>query len=318
MTAGPDHALGDNRIPLPVVWRVLEAEPADCATARRPVRICHLLHVRERGERGLAVIAGAQRGLVHRSQLRQVGIGRGSVAHRQSSGSLHRVLPSVFALGHPVLQPLGAETAALLHCGDDCVLSHATAAGLWGLIPGPTDEVTVTLIGRHVRDVPGLRVHRVSELDIRDVRFRHGLPVTAPARTLIDVFGLVSDGVARMALNEARVLGLVADRQLLEAMDRCPRRPGTRRMRRLLAAERGPVLTRSQLEQRLREVVERAELPLPQFNVWLHGIWSTRCGQRRAWWWRWTGTARMGIGRRSRPTAGVTSISPPRDTWSCA
>jgi hypothetical protein len=45
----------------------------------------------------------------------------------------------VFAVGHPLLAPLGRETAALLACSTPAVLSHLTAARLWDL-PAPESE----------------------------------------------------------------------------------------------------------------------------------------------------------------------------------
>ena len=81
----------------------------------------------------------------------------------------------------------------------------------------------------------------------------------------------MNKGTAVLALNEARVLQLVNDEQLQEAIARYPRRPGVGRLRALLTAERGPAVTRSEAERLLRRLVERAELPWPRFNVWLHG-----------------------------------------------
>ena len=83
--------------------------------------------------------------------------------------------------------------------------------------------------------------------------------------------GEASGGAIEAALNEARVLNLVTDDQLEEAMARCPLRAGVSRLRALLAAEHGPALTRSEAERRLSRIVEQSELPWPQFNVWLHG-----------------------------------------------
>ena len=229
------------------------------------------MHVNEPGDRGLALLGAAQRGVVQRSQLAEVGIGRGSIAHRVKSGSLHRVLPAVFAVGHPALEPWAFETAALLYCGDDSVLSHGTAAALWGLVPATPPQVSVTVAGRNAGRPLGVHIHRVAAIDARDVCMRHGLPVTSPARTMIDFAGGQPGGAVEAALNEARVRQLVTDEALHRAMERCPLRTGVGRLRALLAAERGPSLTRSEAERRLRSIVERAELPWPQFNVWLFG-----------------------------------------------
>ncbi len=211
-------------------------------------------------------MAGAQRTLAHVRQLRALGIGRGAIDHRVSVGSLHRVLPSVLSLVAPVLEPLAAETAALLYAGDDCVLSHETAAALWGLAPEPP-FVALTVVGRTVQRQPSIHIYRVKDLDARDVRMRHGFPVTAPARSIIDFAAAhPAEAVARV-LNEARVLKLVTDAELTAALGRCRGRTGTRCVRALLAAEHGPAITRSEAERRLRSLLRAADLPDPQFNV---------------------------------------------------
>jgi hypothetical protein len=233
-----EHAFPDKTKLRPQVWRVIEAEPAPGGKSDRPIRVCRILQVKGAGNAGLATVAAAQRGVVHREQLVALGIGRGSIAHRVGSGSLHRILPSVFAVGHPALAALAPEVAALLYAGDDCVLSHATAAAIWGFGPPPrADQIHVTLAGRNVPERPGLRIHRVPELDSRDVRLRDGLPVTAPARTLIDLAGQVGDDLFADALAQARVLRLVSDRELNAAIARCPSRAGTARVRRVLRDE---------------------------------------------------------------------------------
>jgi very-short-patch-repair endonuclease len=270
MSASSDHADRGKSWVRRDVWRVLQVQPADPDKTSQPVRICRVLQVQEAGERGLAAVAAAQRGVVARSQLLALGIGRGAVAHRVAGGSLHRVFPSVFAVGHPALAPWALETAALLYCGKDGVLSHGSAAALWGLTP-PAPAVSITAVGRHPRPQRDLHVHRVPELDGRDVRIHEGLPVTAPARTLVDLAAATSAGQLERALNQARVQRLVTDAQLHEAMNRCPLRKGLGSLRAVLVAEQGPAMTRSEAERRLRRLVEQAGLPWPQFNVWLHG-----------------------------------------------
>ena len=215
-------------------------------------------------------LAEAQHGFVHRSQILALGISPGSIRHRRDRGRLHEVFPAVFAVGHTAPTPLGPPTAALRYANDDAALSHAMAASLWGMITSSPPEVTLTVM-RRLRSRPGLRVHQVPALDPRDVRLCHGLPVTAPARTLIDLAADASTPTLAQALNEARVLGLVTDAELHEALKRAPGRTGTQRLRAVLADEQGPVLTRSEGERKLRRLIARAELPMPVFNIWLHG-----------------------------------------------
>jgi very-short-patch-repair endonuclease len=176
----------------------------------------------------------------------------------------------VLAVGHGALEPLAAETAALLYAGDDTVLSHGTAAALWGLTAAPP-LVAITVIRRHIRPHEQLRVHRVQTLDARDVRIHQGFPVTAPARTIIDLTGSSGADAGHRALNEARVRKLVSDQELEAAIARCPGRKGTALVRRLLTTEHGRGFTRHEAERRLRALVADAQLPPPELNRRLLG-----------------------------------------------
>jgi very-short-patch-repair endonuclease len=93
--------------------------------------------------------------------------------------------------------------------------------------------------------------------------------VTSPARTLIDC--APGPRIDRL-LNEARALGLVTDKALHEAMDRCRGRTGTGRLRKLLEAEVGYGYTASEAERRLRRLVEEAEIEKPVFNLYIEGL----------------------------------------------
>jgi hypothetical protein len=259
-----DHAVrGKPNLTRPI-WRIFNAQPASGGKSIRPVRVCHILQVQERGDRGLGIVSGVQGGVVHRSQLGPLGISRGSLAHRVKAGKLHPVFPSVWAVGHPALVSEALEIAALLYAGPDAVLSHRSAAALWRVGPRP-GCVEVTVAGRNVRPCPGLGIHRVAALDARDVRLRAGLPVTAPARTMIDVAGCLEDDdlAIERALAELRVLGLATDSELRGAIDRGPTRKGAGRVRWMLDSEAEPGLTRSEAERLMFALCARAQLPRP-------------------------------------------------------
>jgi len=206
---------------------------------------------------------------VHRSELLQAGLSREAVRHRVRAGRLFVQLPGVYSVGQPALQPLGAEAAALLYVGDDCVLSHRTALAVRGLAAGSAESglVEVTVIGRHVRERPGLRIHRTGRLDVRDVQLHQGLPVTAPARALIDFASCSTDAELERALAEFRVQGLISDGGLEAAMERCPGRAGVGALKALLADEVGAAITRSGGERRLLRLIRDSNLPRPESNV---------------------------------------------------
>jgi very-short-patch-repair endonuclease len=201
------------------------------------------------------------------SQLRALGISRGSYEHKVAAGSLHRVLPSVLSLVYPLREPWAAETAALLYAGDDAVLSHETAAAVWGLAASPS-FVALTLINRKVESQPQLRQHRVASLDIRDVNLHHGFPVTAPARTVIDC---AARGDIEDMLNEARAQKVVTDDVLRAAIARCPTRAGTRAVRRLMEAEEDTGYDASRAERLLRRLIDAADLERAVHNVRVEG-----------------------------------------------
>jgi len=225
------------------------------------------------GDREVARVASAQKGVVSRRQLLDAGITRSAIQHRLNHGRLHPYPrgAGVYLVGRSSPEPLGAEMAAVLRFGGHAVLSHRTAAAIWGFGERP-DGVTVTTVTRSLRSRPGMQVFRVGGLDRRDVRQSHRLPITAPARTLLDVAGCVPVTVLERMLAEARVRGLVRDAQLWAAIERAPHRTGVAALRSLLESERGPALTRSEAERKLLSMIESAGLPRPLVNSRIRGI----------------------------------------------
>ena len=208
-------------------------------------------------------------------QLTGLGFGRGAVAHRVATGRLHRRFPAVYAVGHEAIPLRGQLIAALLQGGEDCVLSHDAAALLWDLVSSALTGRTlaVTVAGRRVRAPAGLGIHRVPILDGRDVRIRYGLPVTAPARTLLDLAGGDrDDGTCAEALAVARRRRLVSGLEIDDLLDGHPRRRGRARLRRLHAAEQGAAFTRSEADRRVRRLLAQADLPAPDVNAIVAGL----------------------------------------------
>ena len=108
------------------------------------------------------------------------------------------------------------------------------------------------------------------DYDFRQVvRRLNGIPLTLPARTLLDLAATETQRDLERALSEARVLKLVSDKQLLHAIERTPSRKGTKALRVLL--DHGPAITRSEAERRLLKLIRDANLPQPLTNVRLHG-----------------------------------------------
>lgn len=204
-------------------------------------------------------LASAQAGVVSGEQLRIVGLSRGAIAHRVKTRRLHRLHLGVFAVGRPEVGPLGREVAALLACGPGTVLSHASAAALWGLCDPPE---TVEVVSRRGRTRDGITAHR-GELDRDDTRTKHHLRVTSPARTLLSLADVVDLTELERMVGEAASKKLTTERELHEAIASGGR--GAAKLRAIL--DRGPAFTRSEAERRLLTLIRAARLPKPKVNA---------------------------------------------------
>jgi predicted small metal-binding protein len=136
------------------------------------------------GETHLLALAARQHGMVTTAQLSDAGIGRRSVARRVAKGWLVPRYRGVYQVG-PVQAPRGPQMAAVLAAGPGSLLSHDSAAHLWGVRPEP-DEVHVTT-SHDRRPRPGLRTHRTTRTDSLNAAVLDGLPLTGVHRTLQDL-----------------------------------------------------------------------------------------------------------------------------------
>src|SRR4051794_19674881 len=90
-------------------------------------------------------LARLQHGVVSRAQLLERGLLAGAIKHRVRRGRLHPVARGVYAVGRPELTREGRWMAALLTCGPEAVLSHGSAAALWGIGAEWRLEVSIPL-----------------------------------------------------------------------------------------------------------------------------------------------------------------------------
>lgn len=198
----------------------------------------------------IARIAAVQHGAISIAQLRLAGLTKTAVQKRCRAGRLHSLHRGVYAVGHiapsherrwmaAVLALVGGATGTV-----GAVLSHRSAAELWGLLPagdGPVDVSLPSRSGRGRRS--GIRIHRPMSLEPVEITRRCGIPVTSPARTLADLRRTVPDGVLRRAIRQADFLGLPTGSDV--------KSDGTR----------------SELERRFLWLCRRHRLPTPAVNM---------------------------------------------------
>jgi hypothetical protein len=197
---------------------------------------------------------------VTRAQLLEIGVAPRTITQWVQSGRLITVHAGVYAVGHPEISSRARAAAAVLACGPDAVLSHDSAAALWGLRRWPP-RPEVTSPGERRR--PEIRTHRSHTLTRADIRRRDEIPVTSPARTITDIALRLTDQQLVRVVNEARLAGHLRATALQRLQTSCPR------ARRLIAPDQAP--TRSEFEDLFVAFTAHHGLPRPHVNVKLHG-----------------------------------------------
>ena len=214
----------------------------------------------------IAELAARQHGVVGRAQLIELGLGRRAIGHRLGWGRLHAVHRGVYAVGHRVLSAEARWMAAVLAVGPGAVLSHRSAAALWGMRQSMRVRTELT-VGRHLHSRPRLQLHW-AQLPSDEVTNVRGIPVTTPPRTLLDLAAVIDRSRLERAVNEAELLRLADALSLAAVVARHPRRPGVAKIKAILAAGAiGATVTRSELEDRFLEFVDAARLPRPNVNA---------------------------------------------------
>lgn len=181
----------------------------------------------DRLDLAVAEIAARQHGVVSIAQLQALGMGKNGVTRRVKRGHLHRIHRGVYAVGHRGLSWHRRWMAAVLACGEDSVLSHGSAASLWGLlkpIEGPIHVSTPSTSGRNRR--AGIHLHRAPSLAEPSpspsyspgrggrrgrllTTHRDNIPVTSVARTIEDLraTSYVPPHLIRRAIRQAELKG---------------------------------------------------------------------------------------------------------------
>jgi predicted transcriptional regulator of viral defense system len=166
--------------------------------------------------------------VIARRQLVELGMSRAAIQHRVERGRLHPLWWGVYAIGRPNVGERGRWMAAVLSCGPAALLSHHSAAALWGLrlTQAPLIDVVVPAgVARRRRD--GIVVHRRVGLAAAHRRLVERIPVTDPVSTLLDLASCLSRELLERAVNEADRLDLIRPDELREAIEPLRGRPGT-------------------------------------------------------------------------------------------
>jgi very-short-patch-repair endonuclease len=221
----------------------------------------------------IARLADRQHGVVGRDQLAHMRVPERTIERWLDSGRLHALHRGVFAVGHPRIGEAGRRWSAVLAYGETALLSHRSAATLWGLARQRSSLIDITAeTGRQgICRREGIFIHR-GRLHPEDRDVRAGIPVTTVARTLFDMAEFVSLKRLESAWEEADRLGFLELREVERVCEWGYGRRALRPIRRLLTEARAATITRSPLEDEFAAFCRDRGLPTPSFNTTVLGF----------------------------------------------
>lgn len=159
--------------------------------------------------------------------------------------------------------------AAVLFCGPRAVLSHRSAAVLWGLRTGSGGPIEVTAPAKS-RSRGSIKRH-VANLVADEVTGRNGIPVTTVPRTIFDLAASSGTHAVEHAMGEAERLRLYDALSLEDLLARHPRHRGNAIVRGCLSRlhESPGGVTREELEALFLQFVDSRDIPRPRLNAWV-------------------------------------------------
>ncbi len=222
----------------------------------------------------LALCAGRQAGAFSFSQALRIGFPRATISRRVACGAWVRLHPGVYAVAGTPPSRLLDLWAAVLAVGGDAVVSHESAALLHGAEHLPQRPTTLTNPHRMHHRLQGIFVHQIDDLLPRHRTSRAALPVTTPARAVVElgatqdlaVVGRVADDLVRAGRTTYAAIAAV-----LAAVSR-PGKPGVELVASMLEERSdGYVPPASELERALFGVLDAGGLPPPARQMPLPG-----------------------------------------------
>jgi very-short-patch-repair endonuclease len=210
-------------------------------------------------------LARRQHGVIARRQLLALGFTTKGIEQRITKGRVHPLYRGVYAVGRPELTQHGRWMAAILAKGPAAVLSHRSAASIYGIAlqKGNAIHVAVPVHSRRSSS-RGITIHRRKELRATT---KQGVPTTTITDTLVDLATQTTQDQLEQAINEADKRELIDPEGLREAVEEI-RRPGAAAVRRVMDRF---ARTDSPLERAFLRIVRKAGLPPPQTQQHVNG-----------------------------------------------
>ena len=208
-----------------------------------------------------------------RTEALAIGVPSTTLSRMVRQGILYRSGPGAYSLpgfDDEHLVPLQTACRKL-----GAVASHQSAAQIHRLDRPQWVKPTVSVARRRTKDFAGVTVHQLTDLTDDHITIVRSLPTTTPARTIIDLAAVLSEGHLERIVDNGLAARIIDLDRLHEVFFEVGRqgKPGTRKVRRILEArDAGYVAPESELERRLVGLISDSGLPNPdqQFSPdWL-------------------------------------------------
>ena len=197
--------------------------------------------------------------ILTRPELIGVGLKPDAIDYRRRSGRIHREYPGVYAIGTPAMHALERSMAAVKACGKGSLLADEAALALWAF--RETWPRQLAVLTPNNRRPKGLIVHRSRTLTNRDRAVLKGIPVTSPARTLLDAATYLGGRVLTRTVNDALHTPHVSRKKLEQICKLHPTHPGAKLILPFYETTSGP--TRADWEDSFPIWCMRRFLPEP-------------------------------------------------------
>ncbi|TVP77622.1 MAG: DUF559 domain-containing protein [Gemmatimonadales bacterium] len=221
----------------------------------------------ESPEARIRTLALRQHGVATRRQLLDSGMSSSALGRRVDSGRfvpLHRGVYLISAVDPGRAQ----EMAAVLSGGPSALLSHTSALVLWEVLRAePPMPFHVTVPGRSRVGRTGITFHRPEGVESDERGVVEGIPVTSPARSLVDAAGLLGRREVAQVVAAVERRGLIPREELAGLPRRYAGHRGIPVLRHVLKGVGDRPFTRSEAERRCLQLIRSAGLPRPETNV---------------------------------------------------
>jgi predicted transcriptional regulator of viral defense system len=167
--------------------------------------------------RGLEANAYQQSGYFTTQQAREHGVSRQLLNHHLKQGRFEGVRRGLYRVrGFPTSQHDDIREKWMAVGAEKAIVSHESALALLELSDSIPDDVHLLDPRKHrgLRRPPGVVIHTRPDDESVGTVWRAGMPITTPARTLVDVAVDLQPEQAAMAVQQALAQGLLTRRQL--------------------------------------------------------------------------------------------------------